>query len=70
MDILHLSREDVNTLRDSMDFYEALNYSWITYNLRRPDLLFKDMDNDKKKDIYQFVNEFNIDGVISGPKTG
>ncbi len=71
MDILHLSREDVITLRDSMDFYEALNYSWITYNLRRPDLLFKDMDNDKKKDIYQFVSEFDIkNGAISGPTTG
>jgi len=66
MDILHLSREGVDKLRNSMDFYEALNYSWITYNLRRPDLLFKDMDNNKKKDIYQFVKEFDINGVISG----
>jgi len=70
MDILHLSREEVNKLRSTMDFYEALNYSWITYNLRRPDLLYKGVEDGKKKDTYEFVSEFDIkDGDIPGPTT-
>jgi len=70
MDILHLSQKEINELRGSIDFYDAINYAWMTYNLRRPDLLFKNEDGNKK-DVYQFVSEFDVkDGDISGAEPG
>lgn len=55
MDILHLKKEEVLRL-NANEYHEALFYSWTTYNLRRPDLIFRQKEN---KTITEFdLTEF------------
>jgi len=58
MDILHLSLKEVNEIRDSFVYLQALKYCWAAFNLRRIDLPFK--EEGQEKDIFELFNEADL----------